>query len=157
MVIGTFSETSVAAKAGLKAGDRIVTVDGKPVDNWDQFAMAIVPKAKRDVALGFIRDGQAGQVTVVPEGQGKYELGDIGVQPLVHPAGPRLQSGLPRRRGRPPERRLILAAGGEPNISHAKLIEMIKAQRRQAAARCRSSAAAPSRPSRSRRGRSAGS
>ena len=47
--------------------------------------MAIVPKAKREVTLGFIRDGQAGQVTVVPEGQGKYELGDIGVQPVVHP------------------------------------------------------------------------
>ena len=86
-MIGTFSETSVAAKAGLKAGDRIVTVDGKPVDNWDQFANAILPKAKRDVNLGFIRDGQAGQVTVVPEGQSKYELGDIGIQPVGASAG----------------------------------------------------------------------
>jgi len=78
VVIGAFSDTSVAAKAGLKLGDRIVTVDGKPTDTWDQFAMAIVPKAKREVNLGFVRDGRAGQVTVVPWGQGKYEFGDIG-------------------------------------------------------------------------------
>src|SRR6185436_9194395 len=37
VVIGTFSETSVAAKAGLKVGDLIVSVDGKPIDTWDQF------------------------------------------------------------------------------------------------------------------------
>src|SRR5438105_12337817 len=41
VIIGTFSGNSVAAKAGLKAGDRIITVDGKPVETWDQFAMAI--------------------------------------------------------------------------------------------------------------------
>ena len=100
VVIGKFSEGSVAEKAGLKAGDRIVTVDGKPVDNWDQFAMVIVAKANREVNLGFVRDGQAGQVTVVPQGQGKYELGDIGVQPADPSADPGLQPGLSRRRSR---------------------------------------------------------
>ena len=45
VVIGTFNDNSVAAKAGLKAGDRIVTIDGKSVDTWDQFSMAIAAKA----------------------------------------------------------------------------------------------------------------
>ena len=43
------------------------------------------PKAKREVTLGFVRDGKPGQVTVVPDGQGKYEMGDIGIRPIVHP------------------------------------------------------------------------
>src|SRR5918994_5392669 len=47
VVIGTFTSDSVAAKAGLQQGDRVVTVDGKPVENWDEFSMAIVGKAKR--------------------------------------------------------------------------------------------------------------
>src|SRR6187397_2269742 len=51
LVMGPISDNSVALKAGLKAGDRIVTVDGKPVDNWDQFANAILPKASREVNL----------------------------------------------------------------------------------------------------------
>jgi regulator of sigma E protease len=125
--IGGFSDGSIAAKAGLKAGDRVVTVDGKPVETWDQFWMAIVSKAKRNVTLGFIRDGRPGQVTVVPEGQGKYELGDIGIQPLVHPqvidfspdsaaAAAGLQNGD-----------LVLAAGGESPVSRERLIALIKA------------------------------
>src|SRR5262245_59420556 len=48
VVIGTFAENSVGQKAGLQAGDHVITIDGKPVDTWDQFSMAIVPKAKRE-------------------------------------------------------------------------------------------------------------
>jgi regulator of sigma E protease len=127
VVVGTFSDTSVAAKAGLKAGDRIVTVDGKPVDTWEQFANAIVPKAKRQVNLGFIRDGQAGQVTVVPEGQGKYELGDIGVQPTVRPMLLDFSPGSPAEQAGFQNHDVILSAAGIDNISHAKLLETIKA------------------------------
>ena len=127
VVVGTFSETSVAAKAGLKAADRIVTVDGKPVDTWEQFANAIVPKAKRQVNLGFIRDGKAGQVTVVPEGQGKYELGDIGVQPTVRPMLLDFSPGSPAEQAGFQNHDVILSAGGIDNISHAKLLETIKA------------------------------
>src|SRR5688572_14265006 len=65
VVIGTFTEDSVAARAGLKPGDRIVTVDGDPVENWDRFSMAIVSKAKRQVSLGYVRDGRAAEVIVV--------------------------------------------------------------------------------------------
>jgi regulator of sigma E protease len=127
VVIGAFSENSQAAKAGLKANDRIVTVDGKPVETWDQFWMAIVSKAKKNVSIGFIRDGRPGQVTVVPEGQGKYELGDIGIQPLVHPqvlyfgpdsaaAAAGLQVGD-----------VVLAANGESPVSRERVITIIKA------------------------------
>src|SRR6478672_9627720 len=49
VVIGTFTQDSVAKTAGLKAGDHVTTIDGKPVGTWDQFSMAIVAKAKRQV------------------------------------------------------------------------------------------------------------
>jgi len=127
VVIGGFTSTSIGARAGLKAGDRIVSVDAKTVETWDQFWMAIISKAKREVALGFIRDGRPGQVTVVPEGLTKYELGDIGIQPLVHPqvldfgpdsaaAAAGLHSGD-----------IILGANGESPVSRERVIEIIKA------------------------------
>jgi regulator of sigma E protease len=127
VVIGTFSDPSVAAKAGLKPGDRIVTVDGKPVDTWDQFAMAIVPKAKREVNLGFIREGKAGQVIVVPDGQGKYELGDIGVQPLVHPEVLEFSPGSAAAEAGLRKGDVVLVAAGEPNVSRERLVALIKA------------------------------
>ncbi len=127
VVIGAFSDNSVAAKAGLKVGDRVITVDGKPVDTWDQFATAIVPKAKRDVALGFVRDGRPGQVTVVPEGQGKYELGDIGVQPQVHPQVSELNPSQPAAEAGLQKGDVVLAAGNEANVSRERLVALIKA------------------------------
>ena len=127
VVIGTFSENSVAAKAGLRAGDRVVTVDGKPVATWDQFAMAIVPKAKREVALGFVRDGQAGQVTVVPEGQGKYELGDVGVQPVVRPEILDFSPGSAAAAAGLKNGDIVLGVAGEQKVTRDRLVEIIKA------------------------------
>src|SRR5437868_15431157 len=37
VVIGSFADKSVGAQAGLKVGDRILTVDAKSVDTWEQF------------------------------------------------------------------------------------------------------------------------
>jgi regulator of sigma E protease len=127
VVIGTFSDTSPAAKAGLKRGDRIVTMDGKPVDTWDQFWMAIVPKAKRPVTLGFIRDGRASEVVVVPDGQGKYELGDIGAQPIVHPQVLELSPGSAAAAAGLQKGDIVLAAAGESDVTRDRLVALIKA------------------------------
>ena len=43
VVIGGFAHNSAGAKAGLVVGDRLVTVDGTPVETWDQYSTAIAP------------------------------------------------------------------------------------------------------------------
>ena len=55
VVIGVFAESSPAAKAGLQLGDRVISVDGDAVANWQEYSAAIVPKAKRPVSIGFVR------------------------------------------------------------------------------------------------------
>ena len=127
VVIGTFADNSVGQKAGLQVGDRVTSVDGKPVDTWDQFSMAIVPKAKREVTLGFMRNGQAGQVIVVPDAQGKYEMGDIGIQPTLHPEVVEVSPGQPAAEAGLQKGDAVLGAGGEPNVSYDRLIELIRA------------------------------
>ena len=79
----------------------IVTVAGRRVDTWEQFSMAIGTKARREVTIEVVRDGQTVPLTVTPDAQTKYEIGDIGVFPDVHPvdrAG-RARRGRPRRPG----------------------------------------------------------
>jgi regulator of sigma E protease len=127
VVIGTFSENSAAAKAGLKPGDHIVTVDGKPVDTWDAMWMAILPKAKREVSLGFIRDGRPGQVIVIPQGQTKYELGDVGIQPPVHPQVLELSPDSAAAAAGLRKGDIVLAAAGEADVSRDRLVALIKA------------------------------
>ena len=133
VVIGGFNDNSPALKSGLQVGDRIVTVDGKPVDTWDQFSMQIVSKAKREVAIGYERNGHAATTTLVPAAQGKFEIGDPGIQPIIHPQietvnpkQPADEAGL-----RPGD--VVLAAGGVrgrcavQDIQYDKLLAAIKA------------------------------
>ena len=126
VVVGTFSDTSVAQKAGVQVGDHIVTIDGKPIDTWDQFSMAILPKAKRQVELGIVRGGKPLQISVVPLGQGKYELGDIGVMPLVHPEFAELNVNEPASEAGLRKGDVVFAAGTEQNIGYDHLIAAIR-------------------------------
>jgi regulator of sigma E protease len=132
VVIGTFAQNSVAERAGLKPGDRIVTVDDKVVDTWEQFSMAIVPKASRQVTLGYVRDGKPASVIVVPAAQGKFEMGDIGVQPVVHPQVVAVSKGQPAEEAGLRAGDVIMAAGGEENISYDRLLAAIKSHPQQA-------------------------
>jgi regulator of sigma E protease len=127
VVIGTFAENSVGAKAGLKVGDRVVSVDGKPVENWDQFSIAIVGRAKRQVSIGYVRDGRANELMLVPAAQGKYEMGDIGIQPLLHPEIATITPGQPAAEAGLQPGDAILAVNGVEDIQYDPLIALLRA------------------------------
>jgi regulator of sigma E protease len=126
VVIGNFADNSVAAKAGLKLGDRVVTIDGKPVDTWEQFLYAIGGKAKRNVVVGYVREGKASELMLVPDGQGKYEMGDIGIQPVVHPEVVEVSANQPAAQAGLRKGDAIIGVNGERDISYEHLISTIK-------------------------------
>src|SRR5262249_10685409 len=126
VVVGSFNEKSVARNAGVQVGHKIVAIDGKPIDNWDHYSLAILPKAKRDVELSIVRGGKPMLITVVPEGQGKYELGDIGILPVVHPEVAELNVGEPAMEAGLQKGDVVLGAGTDPNISYEHLIAAIR-------------------------------
>jgi regulator of sigma E protease len=127
VVIGSFADKSVGAQAGLKVGDRIATVDGKPVDNWDEFGTVIISKAKRDVSLGIVRAGKPLQISVVPSAQGKYELGDIGVLPVVHPQIEEIVPGQAAEAAGLQKGDVVMGVGAVNDITYDDLLKTIRA------------------------------
>ena len=75
-----------AAKAGLKAGDVVVALDGKPIMDWEELAESIHKRPGRETQLVIEREGKRLDVTVTPElgklpfptGEEK-EVGQIGI------------------------------------------------------------------------------
>jgi membrane-associated protease RseP (regulator of RpoE activity) len=58
--------TAPAAAAGLRAGDRVVEVDGKAVHDLDELRGAFAGTAGRSVRVAYERDGQRHETTIVP-------------------------------------------------------------------------------------------
>jgi regulator of sigma E protease len=91
-VVGQVVPGSPAEKSGIRAGDRMLTVAGHDVNTWEQFLIAVGTRANRETPITMLRDGKDLTVTVTPTPQTKYEVGDVGVLPDVHP---HVQSVLP--------------------------------------------------------------
>ena len=131
VVIGSFEPNSVAQAAGLQVGDRVVMVDGKPVANWEEFSMAVLPKAKRQVSLVIERNGQAMEKHVVPAAVGKFELGETGVRPVMRPQLVTISPGEPASESKLQPGDVVVAVGSERSPSRERIIEIIKASENQ--------------------------
>lgn len=66
-MVNNVREDSPAAKAGLKAGDIIVEVEGKAVKGEMDVIRAIAEKKEGDITLTFIRDKNRQTIRVTPE------------------------------------------------------------------------------------------
>jgi regulator of sigma E protease len=84
-VVGTVLAGSVAERAGIRQGDRILSVGGTAVDTWERFFLQVMPRAEREVDLEIDRAGERLHLKVVPAAQTRFEMGDIGVLPEMHP------------------------------------------------------------------------
>jgi regulator of sigma E protease len=131
VVIGSVTKQSVAEEAGLKAGDRIVGVDGRPVENWEDYSMEVLPKANKPVNLQVERDGVRSDHVITPRAAGKFDSGEVGILPIMHPEITALNHGEPAQAAGLQPNDVIMAAGGERNVSRDRVIELIRAHEGQ--------------------------
>jgi len=82
-VLGSVEQSGPARSAGFQAGDRVVSVDGAPVETWGEFVRIIRESAGKQLVVRIDRDGMAVTATVTPEasGSGDKRFGRIGVSP----------------------------------------------------------------------------
>jgi regulator of sigma E protease len=126
VVVGSFGPNSAAQAAGVQLGDRIISVEGRDVATWKMFNMNIITRADRPTRLGIMRGGQTIERLVVPVPMDKYETGDIGVRPDIHPQIAEARPGQPAAEAGLVPGDVVMKAEGVVNISHEKLLETIK-------------------------------
>ena len=81
-VVGRVVEDSPADRAGITAGERIVSVAGRAVETWEALVVAVLPRAEQEIPV-VVRDAESRERTlnVVPDARTDFAMGDLGVAP----------------------------------------------------------------------------
>jgi len=126
-VIGSIEQGSPAEKAGLHVGDRIASVDGKEIPTWDDLSLAILPRAGREVTLAVDRGAEHLTLRVVPASQSKFEVGSLGVGPVLRPEIADVLPGTPAERAGFQKYDAIVTVDGKRGLDRQGLIDYISA------------------------------
>jgi regulator of sigma E protease len=126
VVIGGFEPNSVAQAAGIEVGDRIVSIDGRDVPTWKAFSLGIATRANRSVRVVIDRGGKFIDRTLVPRSIDRYDTGDVGVRPEMHPQVSDTSPGSPAAEGGLLAGDVIMTANGEQNVLYDRLLALIR-------------------------------
>jgi regulator of sigma E protease len=65
--IGEVLKDKPAARAGLKEGDRVTSIDGQSINRWNDLAQLISASGGKPLAITAVRDGKPFSVRITPE------------------------------------------------------------------------------------------
>jgi regulator of sigma E protease len=77
-----------AQTAGLQAGDEVIDIDGKAINDWEDLVVQVVASPGRELHFTIQRGAQQKQITITPKADntGKKIIGRIGARPKVEQA-----------------------------------------------------------------------
>jgi regulator of sigma E protease len=126
-VVGVVTAGSPAAGADIQPGDRIISVAGRAVNTWEQVLIAVGSRPDREITIGLLRNGMEATRKVTPAvvKQSRFEFGDIGVLPNVHPHVRSVQPGSAAEKAGVKANDVVLAVDGQPITFSYNLKEAI--------------------------------
>ncbi len=82
--IGGISPGSPAEQAGLRVGDRVASINGKPMSDWDEFSQTIENSGEQSLSMEVKRGDQVKTITVIPRvSEVKNLFGEATSRPVI--------------------------------------------------------------------------
>ena len=125
-VVGTVAEGSAAEGVGIRAGDRVVSVAGRVVETWEELFRAVLPRAAREIEVVVRNAGGERVLRVTPDSQTQFEMGDLGIAPVLQPQIRSVTPGEPAAAAGIQPGDVIEAIEGDP-VSSDELVARINA------------------------------
>src|SRR5262249_22652715 len=104
-IVGRITEGGPAAQAGLQTGDRVVAVDGRPVQYWEDVLQAVQDLRGETIQLTLKNDAGEKKVGLTPLRTKARDLfgeerdvWEIGARPFAAPVIGEVLGGLPAER-----------------------------------------------------------
>jgi len=126
--IGTIETGSPGEAAGLQPGDRVIAIDGKEVDRWQDVAFAVMTSIGKPLAFEVERGGERLETRVTPVKPADFDFGDAGIFPKVLPRVGAVVAGSPAEAGGLERGDELVAVDGQPLASPAAFVEYIEAR-----------------------------
>ncbi len=124
-VVGAVEDMSPAQQAGIRPGDQIVSIGGRTVGTWGDVYVQIGSRPNRQLPIVVKRDGRDIDMTVRTAAEGKYEVGEIGVLPHVHPHVGQVTPGSPADKAGVKRGDVVVAVNGDTIIFGRQLTQAI--------------------------------
>lgn len=83
--VGYVKPNSPAEKAGIKPGDKILSIAGYKVRKWDDISENIGINAGKEIDIKLMRNGETITLFATPERMGDVDIGRIGISPPLEP------------------------------------------------------------------------
>lgn len=124
---------SAAAEAGLRAGDVVLTIDGRRIEGMAELDEIVGASAGRKLTLEVDRQGQIVTAVATPVSQevedqfgNQFKIGSLGVQPLVPAIVGEVSSGAPADAAGLKPGDVIVSIAGKPVGSFADIVSAVR-------------------------------
>jgi regulator of sigma E protease len=125
-IIGYVDPQSPEAKLGIREGDQIVAVNGKPVDSWQGVMMATLVARTAAVPVTIERAGHQRTYQLKLVTNRAFGLKMLNLDPRDHPEVIQVQPGDPGAAAGLEPKDLIASFAGVPIVSREQLIDLIQ-------------------------------